>query len=156
MATHLLLLLCLLAGSASSQPAPASPDLASLIHDLPTAARKNDMGPMVKLSELLADAPLKTVETDLPALIDLTESTESRTRFYAVASLMGLRGGENKPSPRLDTERLRLLFQYVPRLAPRLFDPATAAVSYFVLDNLAFIRPASTDLSRILLKALED
>lgn len=140
---------------AAFQSAATPPDLASLIRALPTAAKLNDPTTIVNLSKALGDVPLKTVETALPALIDLTESPESRTRFHAVVSLIGLEGVDANP-PRFDTERLRLLLPYVPRLAPRLFDPATAGACYLVFNSLAHIRPVSPDLSRVLLQALDD
>jgi hypothetical protein len=155
MPLQLLLAAYLGISAAAFQSTATPPDLASLIRALPANVRLNDPMALEPLAKSLGEAPLKTVETALPALIDLTESPESRIRSYAVLSLIGLQGIEDQ-SPRFDTERLRLLLPYTPRLAPRLIDPATSAVCDLVFNSLAFIRPVSADLSHVLLQALED
>ncbi|MEG9437283.1 hypothetical protein JAO29_14075 [Edaphobacter sp. HDX4] len=138
------------------QGSPSPPDLASLIHSLPAEVRLNSPQPGLKLSEVLGKAPLQTVEIDLPALIELTESPDDRTRSIAILSLLGLVLPGEDSNPPVDTKRQSLLLPYVSRLAPRLFDPSTAAPCGLLFNVLSFIRPPSADLSHILLQVLED
>jgi hypothetical protein len=104
----LLLLLWLGTGGLSCQTASAQPALAPHIREL-AAAQLNDMTPMLKLSEVLADAPLHEVEANLPSLIALTESSNDRTRSFAMLSLIGLEDIKENSSRPIDIERLRLL-----------------------------------------------
>jgi len=151
-----LLLFCLLSTSITfGQSSATPPDLPSLIRNLPEVAAHHNLDGLVSLSEALANAPLKDVEAYLPALIELTESTDENLRSFGVLSLMGL-SGIDSPARRVDTERLRLLVAYLPRLAPRLLDPATEAPAYFVFNSIASLRPPPPELLPILIRALDD
>ncbi len=144
MSSPLLTLLLIAASSALFQAASNSPDLASLIRDLPAkAADGTDPTPVVQPAEKLGAAPLQEVEANLPVLIALTETSDDRTRSFAVFSLMGMEGMSGNPPNRMDKEKIKLLLPYTSRLAPRLFDPATAAAAILILNPMAGMRPLS-------------
>jgi hypothetical protein len=153
-----LLLICLLAATMVSlgQSTPASTNLFTLTQNLADAATHHDPLEVAKLSEALGSAPLKDVEGDLPLLIALTESAVDNTRAFAVLSLIGLSGTTDSHGPRVDTERLRLLVPYLPRLAPRLLDPVTVGPAYFVFNLAATLRPPPTEMLPLLTRALEN
>lgn len=111
--------------------------------------------PTVKLSESLTNAPLNEVERNLPALIALTESSDDRTRTFAELSLLGVEGMAGD-SPRIDTERSKLLLPYLDRFPPRLFDAATAAPAILLLNTFAAIRPLAPGILPLLTHALDD
>jgi HEAT repeat protein len=149
-----LLLFCLLSTSISFGQSPATPpDLPSLIRNLPEAAAHHNPDGFVSLSEALAKTPLADLQANLPALIALTESPNELVRSFAVLSLAGL---SEQPGPGGDSQRRQLLVPYLPRLAPRLLDPATEASAYFVFNSIASLRPPPAELLPILIRALDD
>jgi hypothetical protein len=158
-ASFFILLAVGLVASAQTQQQPVqTPDLSTLLHQLPQTPEGRDDKLIGQIADHLENDPPEVVRAIIPQLVDLTEDPNDRARGFALITLATLGARQVSIALPGNTSPYELLLPYLPRLLPRLNDSlyANRNISLMLFEYLLALRPTPPSLLDALLKALED
>ena len=157
-----LTLLTVLASACSAQTGPKTKTLQELSQELAALPASNDPMWLAQSGEIVRDASLAEIKEALPSLVRLSESEDGPQSRNALFVIYGIASRQKAGLPENQRENdiaaAQLVVPYIPRLAPRLFDPdmLRRSVSLMTFQSLAAVRPAPPELIAAAIQVLQD